>query len=559
MAKVFTITEGLENMGAMKTGGQGSVYKGRRVGEIITAVKLLPTPVYSESEEDKNYVAFQNEVKKLRKVNEIPNPNVVKILGAGITESGNFPYIEMEYIEGSDLEELLKPPNDRVFTVSEVLKVAEQLSHALAHCHKADVKHGDIKSNNVKFNIHTGNYILLDFGMSIMSDEERRTSWRHAGAIEFMAPEQNEGQMFFQTDVYSFGVILFELLCGKVPFPLHDNSETARNAVMVGHLQEPPPDLLQLRRAALPATWSTAKKEQEMQVPEWLGALIYKCLEKKPAYRFINGEELHEYIVRNSIITASKNEWINERINLLQQENERLMREKEQLQERLLHYRQSGSSLAGVADHSGGHKQAATVPNHATPTSKSWAARNVVLITIFLLLVIAGLVFFLVRSPFNTTATVKKPVRTTVVNQTRAPESRQAAEKLKEANRLIKDNRLAEALVIYKDLARQQVPEAMFRYGNYGLLNKNESINCKDAFGLILRAAALGYGPAKRTAGFLYCFAGNDSTLQARGYHRCNFPENINKGSKLLMEALLMGDSTAARLLNTLNRSAGSL
>ena len=96
MSRIFTITPGLENMGALKTGGQGSVYKGRRVGEIITAIKLLPTPIYSETGDDKNFTHFQNEVQKLKKVNEEPNPNVVKILSSGITETGNFPFIEME-------------------------------------------------------------------------------------------------------------------------------------------------------------------------------------------------------------------------------------------------------------------------------------------------------------------------------------------------------------------------------------------------------------------------------------------------------------------------------
>jgi hypothetical protein len=80
MAKVFTITEGLENMGALRTGGQGSVYKARRVGEIISAVKLLPTPILNESMDDKHFRDFQNEVQKLKKVNQVPNPNVVKIL-----------------------------------------------------------------------------------------------------------------------------------------------------------------------------------------------------------------------------------------------------------------------------------------------------------------------------------------------------------------------------------------------------------------------------------------------------------------------------------------------
>ncbi len=306
MGKVFTITEGLENMGALRTGGQGSVYKGRRIGEIISAVKLLPTPIHTENNDDKNFRDFQNEVEKLKKVNEEPNPNVVKILNSGITESGSFPFIEMEFIEGPDLEELLKPPHDTVFSIREVIKVADQLSNALAHCHKVSVKHGDIKSNNVKFNIRSGNYILLDFGLSVMSDEQRRSSLRHAGAIEFMAPEQNEGKMLFQTDVYSFGVILFELIAGVVPFPLQDNGETARNTVMVSHMETPVPDVMELRRKNLPDNWSPEKKESEMQVPAWLLKILAKCLEKKPEDRFKDGVELHEAIISKSILSIGE-------------------------------------------------------------------------------------------------------------------------------------------------------------------------------------------------------------------------------------------------------------
>jgi serine/threonine protein kinase len=301
MSKVFTITKGLENMGALRTGGQGSVYKGRRMGPIISAVKLLPTPIHTESTDDKNYRNFLNEVEKLKKVNEVPNPNVVKILNSGITESGSFPFIEMEFIEGPDLEELLKPPHEAIFTIKETIKLADQLACALLHCHKVGVKHGDIKSNNVKFNIHTGNYVLLDFGLSVMSDEQRRSSMRHAGAIEFMAPEQNEGKMLFQTDIYSYGLVLYELLAGQVPFPLKDNGETARNAVMIAHMESPVPDVLELRRQHLPESWSETQREREMQVPGWLLKIISCCLEKSPENRYRNGIELHDAIMESSI------------------------------------------------------------------------------------------------------------------------------------------------------------------------------------------------------------------------------------------------------------------
>ena len=98
MGKVFTIAEGLEEN--IKPSKRWFSVQRRRMGPIISAVKLLPTPVHTESTDDKNYRNFLNEVEKLKKVNEVPNPNVVKIINSGITESGSFPFIEMEFIEG---------------------------------------------------------------------------------------------------------------------------------------------------------------------------------------------------------------------------------------------------------------------------------------------------------------------------------------------------------------------------------------------------------------------------------------------------------------------------
>jgi len=639
MARVFTITEGLENMGALKTGGQGSVYKGRRIGEIITAIKLLPTPILSETLDDKHFNAFQNEVNKLKKVNENPNPHVVKILSSGITDTGSFPFIEMEFIEGPDLEELLKPPHDPLFTVKEVVKVAEQLSSALAHCHKVNVKHGDIKSNNVKFNINTGNYVLLDFGLAVMSDEQRRTSLRHAGAIEFMAPEQNEGQMLFQTDVYSFGIILYELLAGQVPFPLNDKGETARNTVMVAHMEKQPPDLMQLRRLNIPASWSTEKKQQEMMVPHWLLSLIYKCLEKKPEARFINGVELHDAIVANSMQATPVMLPGSDRIAVLEKENEDLRREKERLQYLVNQYESNShantmtGNVGSTYNTSNSYKE--TNANIAPVKKKS----NLALSVLGIAAAIAVLIFLAFKlsrpdkekTPVENSVVATQPEKPrTVIGQYKVvasrayfhnepdPATRRNAymipsndvvsvldeqngffyteftnskgqtskgwlrkqdllsleewelrrsengnltrlteadikSQLNEARALLARNQVREALYIYNYLAEQQIPEAMYHYGNLALQNRNPEIDCGKGIELVERASDKGFTPAKRTLGFLHVFADNKEILQSQNYHHCVYNKNVFKGSKLLMEAVLEGDTTASRLLEEFN------
>ena len=545
MARVFTITEGLENMGALKTGGQGSVYKGRRIGEIFSAIKILPTPISSESDEDKNFISFRNEVEKLKKVNETPNPNVVTILNSGITDSGNLPFIEMEYIEGPDLEELLKPPHDPIFGIKEIIRVAEQLSSALSHCHKVNVKHGDIKSNNVKFNSHTGNYILLDFGLSLMSDEQRRTSLRHAGAIEFMAPEQNEGKMLFQTDVYSFGIIMFELLTGSVPFPLKDKGETSRNAVMVAHMDAPPPSIVALRRQRIPAGWPQDKKDMEMRIPGWLLSMIYKCLEKDPLQRFESGILLHEFISRNSIITASKAEWSTETLATLKEENERLLRENERL-EKLLKQQANPENVSQPARES-------FSPPYEFPVEerKGWSWAKTLLAIIGFVLV--GVIGYSIWNSYSSKETALSGGNDDSTNGVVQTLDEKTLTQLRNAKMFIEKNELPKALWIYKTLLPQDIPEAMFQYGYYALQDKNANINCTEAVNLIIKASNLNYLPARRTLGILYSFANNEAVLNEYGFSRCNFSGNVARGSKLLMESTLRGDSVAARYLDMLN------
>jgi serine/threonine-protein kinase len=602
-------------MGALRTGGQGSVYKAKRRGEIITAVKLLPTPIQSETADDKHFAAFQNEVAKLKKVNELPNPNVVTILSSGITDTGNFPFIEMEYIDGPDLEDLLKPPHDPVFTIKETIKLAEHLSSALAHSHKVDVKHGDVKSNNVKYSAHTGNYILLDYGMAVMSDEQRRTSLRHAGAIEFMAPEQNEGQMLFQTDVYSFGVVLFELLAGTVPFPLHEKGETARNQVMVAHMETPVPDLLALRWQHLPASWSEEKKNREMQVPEWLLKMIFKCLEKDPARRFVNGIDLNNYVLTHLGSPATSNKFATDVLNRLQEENEKLRKEKAALEAAVFQYQKQSAS--------------GTLPPARSRSNPLWW-----ILPLLIAGVVAWLVFFNDKEPNTQQANIensKEPVRPrTSIGQYKVMASRayfhnepnQAARRnawlipsndvitalderngyiyteftnnkgqtskgwvrksdlisleewsrrdsadqqaakmkqddidaqLKDARQLLTNSEYREALYIYDYLAQQGVPEAMYQWGNLALQKKNDALDCDQGLAWVQKASDKGYAPAKRTLGFLYLFADSPEVLQMNDYEQCPQQRDVFRGSKLLLEAMAAGDSTAKRLMDQFN------
>ncbi|MDQ3682013.1 MAG: serine/threonine protein kinase, partial [Bacteroidota bacterium] len=444
---------------------------------------------------------------------------------------------------------------------------------------------------------------------------------------EFMAPEQNEGVMLFETDVYSFGIILFELLAGTVPFPLKDKGETSRNLVMVSHLETAVPDLISLRRLNLPQSWSDEKKQQEMQVPEWMLTMIYKCLEKKPEARFKNGMELHNYVVKNNKGGKFQYQNENEAMRLLQERNAKLEKEKEQLQKLLLQYRgTSGSSelnLSGSDD----------ITEVRLRKNKSLIKKLLISLSI---ITISSLIFYYVKGKEKPgkkqmeTANTQAEKPRQIIGQYKVLSPRayfhnspdkstrrtaymipsndvvaaldeennfiyteftnnrgqiskgwlakqdmvtleewtnksagsfpiarltpeDVAIQLNEAKKLLNENKLKEALYIYNYLATQEVPEAMYQYGHLVLKNKNTDINCEEAMTLLKKASDKDYTPAKRTLGFLYLFAENKDILKINNYDRCEYERNFLEGSKLLMQAVLKGDSTAKKLLDEVN------
>jgi serine/threonine-protein kinase len=148
---------------------------------------------------------------------------------------------------------------------------------------------------------------------------------------------------------------------------------------------------------------------------------------------------------------------------------------------------------------------------------------------------------------------VVPPLRTTNIPLT--PEQNF---QLGNARTLLSSGRLAEARVIFRTLALQDIPEAMYEYGNLTLLNDSDEKNCAEAMSYLDKAIRKGYVPAKRTVGLLHAFAADTVALRQKGYLGCNFKVDISRGSKLLMEASLQGDSTASLLLDELNIKYGN-
>jgi eukaryotic-like serine/threonine-protein kinase len=126
----------------------------------------------------------------------------------------------------------------------------------------------------------------------------------------------------------------------------------------------------------------------------------------------------------------------------------------------------------------------------------------------------------------------------------------QIAQQLQQTRALLEQNNIAAALPVYKRLVDQDVPEALFYYGDLALRNKNQNIGCEAAIELVRQAADRNYVEAKRTLGFLYLFAESPQMLKVSNYGRCQYQKDVQQGTKLLMEAVLAGDTTARRILD---------
>ena len=244
-------------------GGMGRVYKAydREVHEEI-AIKLIRPEISSDL---RTIQRFQNELKLTRK---IAHRNVCRLFDLG--RDGSIVFITMEYVPGEDLKTTIHrigPMN-----VRKTLSVGQQICQGLSEAHGQGVIHRDMKPSNVLID-KEGNVRIMDFGIALSRETEGLTDpGSIPGTIQYIAPEILNGQKSeAPSDIYSLGVILYEMVTGRLPF----EGPTVIGAA-AKQLTEIPTD---------PGVFNPG-------LPPALGRLILKCLAKDPAGRFQKAEEV---------------------------------------------------------------------------------------------------------------------------------------------------------------------------------------------------------------------------------------------------------------------------
>jgi eukaryotic-like serine/threonine-protein kinase len=240
------------------SGGMSSVYCALdRLLERKVALKILH-PHYGD---DAEYVErFRREA---RAVAQLSHPNIVTVIDRG--EADGQQYIVFEYIDGESLKQLVD--RNGPLPARRAIELALQVADALAFAHQAGLVHRDVKPQNVLVT-EDGEAKVTDFGIARSLDVEHGVTQTGTvlGTSNYLSPEQARGQTITPaTDVYSLGVVIYELLTGEVPFPGENFV-----AVAMKHINEPPPSLLERRPDA----------------PARLVHAVERALAKDPAARF---------------------------------------------------------------------------------------------------------------------------------------------------------------------------------------------------------------------------------------------------------------------------------
>jgi len=260
-------------------GGMGRVYRvlDKKLNEEI-ALKLIKPEI---AKDKKTVERFSNELKIARKIG---HKNIARMFD--LNEEKGTHYITMEYVRGEDLKKLIRKMGR--LSVGQAMPIAKQICEGLGEAHRLGVVHRDLKPQNVMVD-EDGNARIMDFGIARSLETKGITgAGVMIGTPEYMSPEQVEGKTVDQrSDVYSLGVILYEMVTGQVPFE-GDTPFT----IGVKHKSEAPKD----------------PKELNAQIPDDLSQVILKCLEKERENRYQSAGELRNEItnIQSDIPTTER-------------------------------------------------------------------------------------------------------------------------------------------------------------------------------------------------------------------------------------------------------------
>jgi TonB family protein len=270
----FSITE------PIGVGGMGKVYRAVQAPlDRVVALKVL-NPSYSSTKDPGFQQRFLREASLTSKLR---HPNTVTVIDYGQTDDGIF-YIAMEYLEGRTLAQVLSQTGPLPW--SRVINIAQQVCRSLREAHGIGIVHRDLKPANIILLNESDQDLVkvLDFGLvkSIAPlaegeaiNPEITQSGTFLGSPQYMAPEQARNVADTRSDIYSLGVVLYQMLQGRPPFVARDHLE-----LIFAHCKEPPPPFNSLR--------------PYLPVPAEIEAVVMRCLEKEPARRYQSMDELLE-------------------------------------------------------------------------------------------------------------------------------------------------------------------------------------------------------------------------------------------------------------------------
>ena len=268
LSKGQKINERYEIVKSIGEGGMANVYLANdNILERKVAIKVLRGDL---SADDKFIRRFEREAQS---VSNLSHPNIVEVYDVG-EEEGNH-YIVMEYIEGKTLKQLLKKRES--LTLTEVIDIMTQLTDGIAHAHESYIIHRDIKPQNIMIE-DNGLIKITDFGIAMALNATQLTQTNSVmGSVHYLPPEQASGKgATIKSDIYSLGILMYELLTGTVPFKGDNAVEIA-----LKHMKDKIPSI----------------RKQNPAIPQSVENILLKAAAKNPRNRYESARDMHEDFV----------------------------------------------------------------------------------------------------------------------------------------------------------------------------------------------------------------------------------------------------------------------